>query len=117
MSANGKAHPVVYDGALVAIVGPDSCSLLAADLDPAVVRFALTMCLYQREVDAGRVPGQYDNERAARWARLVLFRDSGERLRGSSRDVDIAEQIGLPVDQVARARREFTADMPVEHRT
>lgn len=69
---NGQ-RPVVIDGQLVAITGPDGCAIVA-DLEPAVHRLAAAMCLFYDEVAAGRAPGPYTSRRAERWAEALLLR-------------------------------------------
>ena len=76
MSSDRVAHPVVYRDALVAVVGPDRCHILA-ELDAEDLRLVLTMCLYNREVQEGRVPGPFRSDAALCWARLILAFDRG----------------------------------------
>ena len=66
-------RPVVVDGELVAVTGPEGCAIVA-ELDPAVHRLAAAMCLFYDEVASGRAPGPFTSRRAERWARTLLLK-------------------------------------------
>lgn len=101
------AHPVVYGGALVALVGTRRCQILNGNLDAPTLRFVATMCLYNREVEAGNVPGRFKSERAARWARSVLIDHAPALCDFDLSDDALAAQLLVPATEVAAARREL----------
>ena len=78
-------QPVLLDGRVVAVAGPDGCAVVA-DLGVSEHRVAAAMCLYYREVLEGRAPGPFTSERAERWARALLARIQQETvtLNGAS---------------------------------
>ena len=65
-------HPIICDGQLAAVAGPERCYFLTDDLTDEQLRFAAAMCLYSREVRSGRVEGPFTSEFAERWARVFL---------------------------------------------
>jgi hypothetical protein len=107
MSGDDRVHLVVYNGATLAIVGPTRCHVLMSGLDAPTLRFALTMCLYNGEVEAGRAPGPFSSERAEQWARWVLLGQSLDLLRHGNNDSEVAGHLQVPVEQVALARGEL----------
>jgi hypothetical protein len=95
---------VYYDGELVAVVGTRRFWLVEDKHDAATAWFVSVMCLCKREVDEGRIDGPFTSELAERWARLVLIAPRA----GSAAlpDVELAQELGVPVEQVALARAE-----------
>ncbi|MGH2944914.1 MAG: hypothetical protein ACRDPC_01350 [Solirubrobacteraceae bacterium] len=77
--SEGVAHPIVYDGRLVALAGPRRCHVLVADLDEDELRLVMAMCLCSREVRLGRLPGPYTAELAEQWARILLAGSANSR--------------------------------------
>jgi hypothetical protein len=67
--------PVVYEGQLVAGATADraypSAALLDLPVDHPVLRFAMAMCLYAMDVEAGTLPGPYREHAAAEFARAA----------------------------------------------
>jgi hypothetical protein len=106
VAADGSLNAVLYDGRLVALAGRRRCHILAEDLDERTLRFVAAMCLFNREVEAGRVPGAFTSERAARWARRLLI--PPEDLSAGS-DAQLAKELAVPVEQVMLARRDMAA--------
>ena len=96
---------VVYDGRVVAVVGPKRFYFTVDDLDPAAAWFVSVMCLCKREVDEGRLTGPFTSELAERWARWLLV--GPDELDGPGTDEEVAERLGVPVAQVTAARAEL----------
>lgn len=65
----------------------------------------MAMCLCKREVDEGRLTGPFTSELAEQWARLFLIGPSN--VATSLSDAELAEELCVPVDAVARARAEL----------
>ena len=97
---------ITFRGEIVAVAGASRCHLVG-DLDPASRWFVAVMCLCRREVDAGRLAGPFTSQLAERWARLVLIGPSASSSEDASDD-ELAELLGVPVDQVGLARAEFS---------
>jgi hypothetical protein len=72
-SSDSEVFAIVYEGRLVPLVGPTRCYVFMDGLKGDGLRLALAMCLYSRELRAGRVPGPFSNKRAERWARRLLL--------------------------------------------
>jgi hypothetical protein len=63
--------PIVYRGDLVALVGTDSCYVIAFDLDDESMRIVLLMCVFvANEGGVTHDPALLD-EQAESWARAV----------------------------------------------
>jgi hypothetical protein len=77
--------PMLLDGRLVAVAGPDGCAIVDG-LAPAEHQLVAAMCLYYREVLERRVPGPFTSRRAELWARALLARIQQETvtLNGAS---------------------------------
>lgn len=97
---------VEYGGRIVAVAGRTRCYFAVDNLDDATLNFVAVMCLCKHEVDEGRLEGPFNNELAAKWARLVMI--GPHNLAGRmSTDEELAERLRVPAQQVAIARREF----------
>jgi hypothetical protein len=96
---------VVYRDRIVAVTAPRRCYLTVDDLDVASLRFVMAMCLCNHEVLEGRLKGPFTSELAEQWARLILIGPSNAAT--SLSDADLAEELCVPVDQVALARSEL----------
>lgn len=95
-----------YRGELAGFAGATRASLVEAyaHLPPEDPdrRFVLAMAAYASAIANGNVPGPYTDKDAERFARAFLI--SGP-LDGP--DEEIAGRYGIPVDQIAVARREI----------
>ena len=96
---------VWYGGEIVAVVGKRRFWLLEHLLDPPTAWFVSVMCLCKREVDEGRIEGPFTSELAARWARLMLIAPCAMSV--SLTDEELAQELGVPVEQVTLARAEI----------
>lgn len=104
-------EPVLYRGELAALVGPErwypaASWMLERPSDDPDVRFVMFMCLYRQQVQLGALPGPFTSERAELWARCVLIDPDELRARRDLKDSALAEVFGVPVDQVAAARKD-----------
>lgn len=94
-----------YRGELAGFAGATRASLVEAyaHLPPEHPdrRFVLAMAAYASAIANGNVPGPYTDTDAERYARTFLI--SGP-LDGP--DEKLAERYGIPVDQIAAARKE-----------
>ena len=96
---------IEHGGRIVAVAGAARCYFAVDDLDAATFRFVCVMCLCKHEVDEGRLAGPFDSELAVRWARLVTIGPHAFVDEGAT-DAEVAERLGVPVEQVAIARVE-----------
>jgi hypothetical protein len=63
--------PIMYRGDLVALVGTDSCYVIAFDLDDESLRIVLLMCVFVAN-ECGRAhDATLLNEQAESWARAM----------------------------------------------
>ena len=106
MAASTDLPFIEYGGRIVAVAGRTRAYLAVDDLDEATVNFVGVMCLCKREVDEGRLEGPFDSELAAKWARLIMIGPHHFAGR-SSTDQELAARLGVPIEQVTAARREF----------
>ena len=101
---------ISYRGELVALatrtrvyLAPQVSALPRGD---PKLRFVAALCLYGRDVDAGEVPGPYDDGEGELYARTLLIPDEEfERVRHEC-DEELAERLRVPVEQVAAKRRD-----------
>ena len=104
---------IVYRGEIVAVPGASrvhlSPQLEALDADDPLVRFVSLMVAYFLAVREGRAPGPYTDERAERFARLVLMDDDEFRSLDGNRFEDglIAGHFGVPAEQVEEKRQDL----------
>jgi hypothetical protein len=101
---------VTYRGAPAALVGIRQFSFLGdvRHLPPGhpAVRMVTHKAYYAQLVLAGKMPGDYTDEDAERFARLALIDpDELERRRHHS-DAALASRFGVPTDAVVHAREE-----------
>ena len=106
MAASFDLPFIEYGGRIVAVAGRTRAYLAVGDLDGATVNFVSVMCLCKREVDEGRLEGPFDSELAAKWARLIMIGPHNFAGRSCS-DEELAARLGVPIEQVTAARREF----------
>ena len=97
---------IEYGGRIVAVAGATRCYFAVDDLDEATLNFVAAMCLCKREVDEGRLDGPFNSQLAAKWARLVLIGPHNFAGRPTT-DEHLAERLGVPMQEVTIARREF----------
>jgi hypothetical protein len=101
---------VMYQGEIVAIVGSRRFYLAPQlddlQLDDPLVVFVSFMASYALQVKDGSAPGPFTDERAERFARLVLMDDDEFRALDANRLEDdlIAGHFSVPVEQVAAKR-------------
>jgi hypothetical protein len=107
---------IMYRGRVVALVGlgglhlvPELAERPAGDPELVFVAF---MCAYAIEVRLGRVPGPYDDKRAALFARFALIDDEEFRLCAGWCDTALARRFRVPVGEIARK----LADLGLERR-
>jgi hypothetical protein len=106
--------PVHYRGEIVAAAGTERFYLAprVAQLGAShpLGRFAAVMCLYDRDVRSGDVPGPHDQRAAELYARCVLIPDERfERLADES-DIALADVFRVPVEQIAAKRIDLGDD-------
>jgi hypothetical protein len=99
---------VWFRGEIVAVAGATRCYLVADDLDPSACWFVAVMCLCRREVDEGRLAGPFTSALAECWARRVLIAPEA-CVSGDESDEELADRLGVPVEQVMLARLELGA--------
>lgn len=111
----GGVRAIRYKGELVAIVASRRVYLT-----PAVsklprghpkLRFVAALCLYGRDVDAGQVPGPYDDADAELYARTLLIPDEELERFVDEPDEQLAVRLKMPIEQVAARRRDARGDM------
>jgi hypothetical protein len=105
-------HPVTYDGELVAIAGANRFWLIGGWLegrrpDDPLMRFVTYMCLWNGEIEAGRVEGPFTSELAETWARLALVDDDVLLSESAQPDHELAHRMNVPVEQLAKRRIEL----------
>ena len=104
---------VMYRGEIAAMVGGRRFYLAPQfdhlDLDDPLVVFVSFMASYALAVKDGSAPGPYTDERAERFARLVLIDDDEFREFDANRFEDrlIAGHFGVPVEQVEEKRHDL----------
>jgi hypothetical protein len=99
---------ISYRGELVAIA-----TAARVYLAPAVsalprghpkLRFVAALCLYGRDVDEGELPGPYDEQEGELYARTLLIPDEAFDRFGHLGDEELAERLGVPIEQVVASR-------------
>ncbi len=101
---------ISYRGEIVASAGARRLYLApriaALDDTHPLVSFVAFMTAYAMKVRDGSAPGPYTDERAERFARLVLMADEEFRMLEANElnDDVIAGHFGVPVEQVAAKR-------------
>ena len=104
---------ISYRGEIVASTGGTrfyfSPRLEGLDTDDPLVRFVSVMVAFCFAVDDGTARGPYTDERAERFARLMLINDEEFRSLDAERfdDVLIAGHFGVPVEQVVEMRHDL----------
>jgi hypothetical protein len=104
---------ISYRGEIVAAAGGTrfyfSPRLQELDTDDPLVRFVAVMIAFAFAVAEGTAPGPYTDERAERFARLLLIDDAEFRAFDAERfdDVLIAGHFGVPVEQVDEMRHDL----------
>ena len=113
------SHPdsliITYDGADAAAASTERFAFTAAiDALPhgdPTKRFVTFMCVYAREVLAGRLRGPYDDDDAERFARRALIDPATLAAHPHATDAQLADVLGVPVDQLAAARAELEDEL------
>ena len=72
-------------------------------------RFVAALCLYSHAVDTGRAGRPYDQEEAEAFARALLMPPEAFAAVIAWTDLELAELFTVPLDQVARRRRDYIA--------
>jgi hypothetical protein len=105
---------ITYQGRAVAIAAVDRFSL-AVHIDRLPDRHSLKtfvcfLVLYARDVHTGELPGDsshYEPADGERYARAALIPAREFRALAHRPDRDLAERFGVPVEQIARRRRDL----------
>jgi hypothetical protein len=102
---------IQYHRVPVATVGATRCFLAPQiealpDGDP-MLRFVVFMCTYALDIQNGRLPGPYSDERAAFFARSALIDDDDLNALADLSDDEVAERLQVPVEQVHAKRRDL----------
>ena len=104
---------ISYRGEIVASTGGTrrfyfSPRLEGLDTDDPLVRFVSTMIAFSFAVGDGSAPGPYTDERAERFARLLLIDDVEFRSLDAEcfGDTLLAGHFGVPVEQVNEMRHD-----------
>lgn len=101
---------IQYRGTPAALVNARRLSFLGdiRHLPPGdpLVKVVANMAYYAQLVLSERMPGPYSDADAERFARLALI-DEDELSMLSANDAELAARFGVPVEQVAKARREL----------
>jgi hypothetical protein len=105
---------ILYDGWPIAFAGPDDVHFHPALLElaelgerHALMRFACALALYAFEVATGLEQGPFDQGRAERFARALLIPAEQFLAVAGATDVELAERLGVPVEQVPARRAEL----------
>ena len=98
--------PAIYAGARRVRLVQHIAAL--PDGDP-VKRFVCVLGIFERDVRAGVIDGQFTQERAELFARLALMDDElfASLSRGGASDREIAEIFRVPIEQVECKRRDL----------
>lgn len=109
---------ISYGGHTVAFADGDrvllSPEVAARPLGDPLRRFVGAMCAFSAEVDSGEIPGEYDDERAARHARMALIPvEELLPLLGSPPE-ELAELFAVPLEEVRRRLRELRHPWPAD---
>ena len=108
-------EPIIYRGEVVALARYEdvvlSPRLEALGREDPLIRFVFAMALFARAIEDGSAPGPFTEQRAQRYARLILIDDAEFRFLESRgiRDYLIAGHFGVPVEQVEEKRRDLVA--------
>ena len=112
--ATRRVQLITYDGQIVATAGARRFYLAhpidaLPDDDPMAV-FVTLMATYALQVRAHPDVGPYTDERAERFARIVLIDDEEFRSFDANEldDTVIAGHFGIPVEQVDRKRADLS---------
>lgn len=106
--------PITYDGSVAAAAGTTRFVLAPSierlpDGHPTK-RFVAFMCVYARDVLTGRLPGPYCDAGGEAFARRALVDPEILETHGAASDRELAELVGIPLEQLAIARTELPAD-------
>ena len=102
---------IQYDGAPVATVGATR-SFLAPQIealpdgDP-MLRFVVFMCAFALDIQNGRLPGPYSDDRATFFARAALIGDEEFAELEALPDDEIAARLQVPIGEVEAKRRDL----------
>ena len=98
-----RRRPAARAGAERFWLAPDIEALPDGDVVKRLVAF---MALYARDVLHGELPGPYSDTRALAFARLALVDPDTYAAHHADSDAQLADALGLPVDQIPAVRRD-----------
>lgn len=103
---------ITYDGSVAAAAGATRFVLAPAierlpDGHPTK-RFVAFMCIYARDTLTGRLPGPYSDADGEAFARRALVDPEILKAHAAASDHELAELVGIPLEQLAAARAELT---------
>ena len=103
---------ISYLGDIAGFAGGDrfypAPHIAALPSDHPIKRFVTFMWVYDRELRAGRLSGEYSDDNAELFARFALIDDEFVRVASVGvDDAELAEVFEVPIEQIAAKRRDL----------